>query len=275
MIHSSKLTDQQFADFLQTHPVSGGCGTHGAEDAAAQQQSQFTNQMISEGTQVFGQDSSVFNQLVGAYSPIVKAGPSQRGFSAAEDNALKAQIVQSTAVGYRNAAAAAKSGVAGFGGGNTLTTSGVGLNANVGVAEHAAATQAGELNKETQANWATGRENWLNASKGLEGAGQVFSNVQGFNQSAQSGLQQNMANAQAQDAVSNWWAKDLTGAVMGGVSAFTGGMGGGLAKMALGGMGGVGNQAFTNPGLMAGPTASPQAPDIGSGGQDQFNPPTF
>jgi hypothetical protein len=131
------------------------------------------------------------------------------------------------------------------------------------------------VNTEQMQNWATGRENWINATQGLRNAPGVYSVANQFNAQSQAGLQQNMANAQAQDAASNWWVKPLTGAVMGGVGAFTSGMGGGLAKMALGGLGGGGNQAFTNPGLMAGPTASPQAPDIGSGGQDQFNPPTF
>ena len=143
------------------------CGTHGAEKAAAAQQTAFTSQMISEGSQVFGQDSSVFNQLVGAYSPIVKAGPSQEGFSAAESNALNAAAIQNTAAGYRNAAAATKSGVAGFGGGNTLSTSGVGLNANVAVGEAAANQQATQLNQIQQANWSQGHQNWLQATQGL------------------------------------------------------------------------------------------------------------
>jgi hypothetical protein len=234
-INTRKMSDDEFLQFLQTHPVSGSCGTRGAENQAAAAQNSFTSQMISEGTQVFGQDNAVFNQLVGNYTPILRAGPSQAGYSAAEDNALKAQIVQSTAVGARNVAAAAKAGVAGVGGGNTVMTSGTGLNLNAGIAENAMATQAGELNKEQIANWSQGHQNWLEAGRGLQAAPSVLSGASSFNSQAQQGLQQNMANAQAQDAASNWWAKDLTGAVMGGVSAFTGGIGGGLAKKVMGG----------------------------------------
>ena len=212
-IYTSRMTDQQFADFVTKHPVSGACGTHGAENAADAAQNSFTSTMVSEGAQVFGQDSSVFNQLAGAYSPIVKAGPSQEGYSAAEDNALKAQIVQSTAVGYRNTAAAAKSGVAGFGGGNTVMTSGAGLNANIGVAEKAAAEQSGLVNTEQLQNWSQGHQNWLQASQGLQATPGTFNNMTGFNQSAQAGLTQNMANAQAQDAASNWWVKPLESGV--------------------------------------------------------------
>ena len=223
-IYTSRMTDQQFADFVTKHPVSGACGTHGAENAAAAQQTAFTSQMISEGTAVFGQDSSVFNQLVGAYSPIVKSGPSQEGYSAAEDNAQKAAIIQNAATGYRNAAAATKSGVAGFGGGNTVMTSGTGLNANVGIANEWAGKQATALNQETQANWSQGHQNWLQASQGLQATPGTFNNMSGFNQSAQAGLNANMANAQAQDAASNWWVKPVMGLAGGAASMLTGGL---------------------------------------------------
>jgi hypothetical protein len=199
-------------------------GTHGAEQNVANQEAAYTNTMISEGAQIFGQDSSVFNQLVGAYSPIVKAGPSQPGFSAAESNALNAAAIQNTAAGYRNAAAATKSGVAGFGGGNTLSTSGVGLNANVAVGEAAANQQATELNKIQQANWSQGHQNWLQASQGLQATPGTFNNMEGFNKSAQAGLNANMANAQAQDAASNWWVKPVMGLAGDAASMVTGGL---------------------------------------------------
>ena len=249
------------------------CGTHGAEKAAAAQQTAFTSQMISEGSQVFGQDSSVFNQLVGAYSPIVKAGPSQPGFSAAESNALNAAAIQNTAAGYRNAAAATKSGVAGFGGGNTLATSGVGLNANVAVGEAAANQQATQLNQIQQANWSQGHQNWLQATQGLAQAPGTFNNMEGFNKSAQAGLNANMANAQAQDAASNWWVKPLEAGAMFAGSVAAPGLSTAFSNALNGG--GGGSTALTNPGLMQGPAPTPQAPDIGSGGQSEFNLPTF
>ena len=211
MIHSSKMTDSQFIEFVRIHSVSGACGSHGAENAAAAQQSQFTNSMISEGQQVFGQDSSVFNTLVGNYSPIVKAGPSQAGYSAAESNALNAAAIQNVAAGYRNVAGATKAGLAGMGGGNTLTTSGAGLNANVAVGEAAANAQAGALNKIQQENWAQGHQNWLQASQGLQMAPSVMNNSALFSERIQSGLNTEMQNAQAQDARSNWWVPAVTG----------------------------------------------------------------
>ena len=227
------------------------CGTHGAETAAAAQQTAFTSQMIGEGTSVFGQDSSVFNQLVGTYSPIVKAGPSQEGFSAAESNALNAAAIQNTAAGYRNAAAATKSGVAGFGGGNTLATSGVGLNANVAVGEAAANQQATELNKIQQANWSQGNQNWLQATQGLAQAPGVMNNAAMFSERIQSGLDTEMDNAQAQDARSNWWVPMATGAI--GNVANTGlSMASDAMQQASGSTGGPGSSGGGGLGALAG-----------------------
>jgi len=60
----------------------------------------------------------------------------------------------------------------------------------------------------------------------------------GMNDAAQKGVSANMANAQAADAASNWWVKPVEGAVMGGISAFTGGIGTGLAGKVMGRMNG-------------------------------------
>src|ERR1035438_10246116 len=93
---TSKMTDQQFFDFVTKHPVSGGCGTHGAEDAAAAQQTSFTNSMMSQATTIFGADSGVFNAMKDAYSTLLAAGPSQQGFSAAQQNSMNASDRKST-----------------------------------------------------------------------------------------------------------------------------------------------------------------------------------
>ncbi len=226
-------------------------GTHGAEQNVANQEAAYTNTMISEGAQIFGQDSSVFNQLVGAYSPIVKAGPSQEGFSAAESNALNAAAIQNTAAGYRNAAAATKSGVAGFGGGNTLSTSGVGLNANVAVGEAAANQQATQLNQIQQANWSQGHQNWLQATQGLAQAPGVMNNAAMFSNQIQSGLATEMDNAQAQDARSNWWVPMATGE-LGNVANQGLGMASDAMQQASGSTGGPGSSGGGGLGALAG-----------------------
>src|ERR1035438_2300135 len=115
---TSKMTDQQFFDFVTKHPVSGGCGTHGAEDAAAAQQTSFTNSMMSQATTIFGADSGVFNAMKGAYSTLLAGRPSQQGFSAAQQNSMNASAITNTANQARFATAGKLGAEAGYHGGN-------------------------------------------------------------------------------------------------------------------------------------------------------------
>ena len=203
------------------------CGTQKATNAASAQQSSFTNNVIAQGQQVFGNDSTVFNDMISAYSNILAAGPSQQGFGAGEQNALNSAELSNVASQYKNVAGATKENQAAFGGGNTVTTSGQTQNTNTGIAEAAANSAATGLNQIQQANWAQGNANWKAAGAGMQAAPGVFNNMTGFNQSAQSGLNANMANAQAADAAKNWWVKPVMGALGAGLNMVTSGLGSG------------------------------------------------
>ena len=233
------MTDEQLWEFIIAHPVSGGCGTHGAENAAAADQKSFTSQMVSQASQVFGADNGVFNAMKSAYSNLLAAGPSQQGFSAAQQSAMDASAITSGANQARFVAGMVKGAGAGAGGGFATPGSSGAAGASLAGAEaKIAGSTASELNQIQQANWKQGNENWKVAGQGLGESTKSFSNVAGLEEQAEGGLKANMANAQAADAASNWWVKPVEGAVMGGISAFTGGMGGGLAKMALNKLGG-------------------------------------
>jgi hypothetical protein len=255
MYATSKMTDQEFLEFVSVHSVSGGCGTHGAEAAAAAQQSAFTSSLLSQAGQVFGADNGVFNTMKNAYSSIVNAGPSQFGFSAAQTSSMNAAAITQGANQTRGIEAMLGGKQAGAGGGNAPNDSGIGINAKASVAEQVAGQTSSTLNEIQQAGWAQGNKNWQVAGEGLEKAPSVFGNMGSLDSAAQGGLNANMANAQAADAASNWWVKPVEGAVMGGISAFTGGIGGGLAKAALGGIMGGGGSApsSTNNGMMQAP----------------------
>ena len=204
------------------------CGTQKATNAASAQQSSFTNNVIAQGQQVFGNDSTVFNDMISAYSNILAAGPSQQGFGAGEQNALNSAELSNVASQYKNVAGATKENQAAFGGGNTVTTSGQTQNTNTGIAEAAANSAATGLNQIQQANWAQGNANWKAAGAGMQAAPGVFNNMTGFNNSAQTGLNANMANAQAADAASNWWVKPVMGAVGAGLNMVAPGLGSGM-----------------------------------------------
>src|ERR1035438_9009567 len=97
----SGMTQLRIEEFSFTPRYICYCGTHGAENAAAAQQSNFTSTMLSQAGQVFGADSSVFNTMKNSYNSTVNAGPSQQGFSAAQQSAMNAQAITTGATETR------------------------------------------------------------------------------------------------------------------------------------------------------------------------------
>lgn len=201
------------------------CGTKGAENAAAANQTAFTNNLLTQAKTVFGDDNGVFNAMKNAYSQLLAAGPSQQGFSAAQKSAMNSAAITNSANQARFINARLGNQQASFGGGGIpVGASGSNATASAEVNEALANQTATALNTIEQADWAQGNKNWLAAGEGLRSAPSVFGNMSGFNAAAQTGLDRNMANAQAKDAASNWWVKPVTGLVTGGLSALTGGL---------------------------------------------------
>lgn len=231
---TSQMTDEQFQEFVRVHPVSGACGTHGAENNAAAQQSAFTSQMTSQASQVFGADNGTWNAMQNAYSQLLAAGPSQHGFSAAQLSAMNSAAITSGANTTRGIEAMIGGKQAGAGGGNAPNASGIGISDRAKYAEAVAGQTAGILNANTQADYAQGNKNWQNAGEGIRSAPGVYSNLSGVDSAAQTGLDRNMENAQAADAASNWWIKPVAGAVAAG-AAFIPGAGGVIASQVAGG----------------------------------------
>jgi hypothetical protein len=225
MFSTSRMTDQEFLDFVLIHPVAGGCGTHGAENAAAAQQTKFTNSMLSQASSVFGADSGVFNTMKNAYSALLAAGPSQQGFSVAQQNAMNASAITNGANQARFVEAQVAGRQAGAGGGNAPNASGIGVGARADIAEKMGANTANQLNQIQQENWAQGNINWKEAGAELGKAPGVFNNMEGFNRAAQTGLDKNMSNAQAADAASNWWVKPVEAVAAAGLNMVAPGVG--------------------------------------------------
>jgi hypothetical protein len=190
-------------------------GTHSAETAVANQEQAYTSTMMQEGAQIFGQDSSVFNSLVGNYMPIANAGPSQLGFSGGQYNAMTAANVQNYGAAYRNAAAALgtsqAAGGAGRFGAEIPVVSGTNIGKNAMLASGFAQGTASGQNQILAQDYAQGNTNWKQAMQGLQAAPSVMNNSAMFSGQIQSGLATEMNNAQAQDARANWWVPSVTG----------------------------------------------------------------
>jgi len=150
------------------------CGASAAQNATAQAQSNFYNQLTSQATQVFGNDSQVFSGLMSTFAPIVAAGPSQQGFSPQELSNLNSEAITQTGTSYKNAKEALGNQEAAQGGGTVALPSGANVGANLSLAESGANQTASELGQITQANYAQGNANYQNAVKGEESATDVF-----------------------------------------------------------------------------------------------------
>ncbi len=150
------------------------CGATSGQKDVANQQTSFFKTAQQQAGQVFGDSSTVFNDLMKSYAPIVAAGPGQEGFSAPELAARNASAIENTGRAYKNAAAAVNESIAATGGGNLAVTGGADIGKQLSVANAGAAETSGELNQIQQENFATGRQNYLNAAQGLAGAPNVF-----------------------------------------------------------------------------------------------------
>ena len=171
--------------------------------------------MMQQAQQIFGGSSKVFNDVVGAFSPIVASGPNQHGFSAPEKAALDSQAITQTGQAYQNASQAVKEANAAVGGGNMALPSGAEIGRNLEVADSAAAQTAGELSQIDQADWAQGRQNFFQAAGGLESAPGVFNPATGAGGAATGA---GSAASQTADQIAqenNSWVSAVTGALGG------------------------------------------------------------
>lgn len=210
--------------------------------------------MIGQAQQVFGNSSTVFNNLMSTFQPVVAAGPSQQGFSPTELSALNSQAITSVGQGYNNAKEALGDQLAGAGGGTSVLPGGVGIGVRDSLAENAANQTSSELNQITQADYATGRQNYLNAVQGEAAAPGVFGTSAGFAGEA-TGAGSSAANTANQIATQqNSWMQAVTGALGGVAGAATtgffnnGGFGGGAPAAA--------SVGFTGPGSLGGAPSS-------------------
>lgn len=215
------------------------CGASSAQNQIEQQQQSFANQVQTQATQIFGQQSGIYQDLVNTFAPTVAAGPNQQGFSAGELSNLNSQAITNTGQAYKNEKQALGDQQAAAGGGRAVLPGGATIGTNLGLAENAGNQTANELGQINQANWSTGRQNYLNATQGLAGAGNVYGAAEGANSGVVGATSAagNTANQIAQQ--NNSWVQAVTGALGGVASGFTGGIlgsiGSGLVNSGIGG----------------------------------------
>jgi len=183
----------------------------------------FAGNVANEASTIFGDASGIFNDLKSSLGAIVKGGPDQQGWGAAETNAVNTQIMEQAAANARNVKAAAGNAAAAIGGGNVPTVSGletaVDTAANLGVEQQ----KAQQLSQATVQNYETGRQNYFEAVKGEAALPNVFNTPNQANQVADTAYQNAEKSQQSVDSANNWWQPLVMAGIGAGASFLTGG----------------------------------------------------
>lgn len=189
------------------------CGATSLMKTIGGEQSQFFTTLMQQAQTVFGNASSVFQDLKNTFSPILAAGPNQEGFSGAEKTALNSQVTEGTANTYAKASTALSEQQAAKGGGNSSIPSGADQQQKEQLAASAAASESGQKLAVEQADYEQGRQNWVTAAQGLSGATSVFNPATGAAGAATQGGGAAASTANDISQADNSWANAAFGAL--------------------------------------------------------------
>lgn len=203
------------------------CGPSGSEKSLASGEESFSTSLQGAFNTRLGQQSATLANLNRTLNPILAAGPNQEGFSAPEKAALNTQAINTTAGNYANAARAAGNRAAA----NNGSSSGLQTGGEQQIQGDIAAQGASQLSSEqegiTEADYATGRQEYNTALSGTE-------SLAGLENPDALGSLANNANSTAfgeeKDIEEQEGQKyaEIGGLVSGGLSALSGGLAGGL-----------------------------------------------
>jgi hypothetical protein len=130
---------------------------------------QFYQTLTQEYGTVFGENQQILGALTKSFEPILQAGINQQGFSEGELNTLNSTAVTGGGQAYQQANAAVNDKLASEGGGNTYIPSGAKTQLNEELATSAAQNIGNEELGIEESNYATGRQNYLQAAGILGG----------------------------------------------------------------------------------------------------------
>lgn len=143
------------------------CGPSAAEENLSGQSASFASLLKGNYGTLFGQQQGVLNAINRSLSPILAAGPNQRGFSAQENAALQTQAINSAGAANRSAAQAVSNYGAARAGDSGLV-SGIQRQLQASVASSSANQLATSQNQIAQADFSQGNANYWRAQGGMQ-----------------------------------------------------------------------------------------------------------
>lgn len=190
------------------------CGATGGQEAALQADQQFQNMVTSDYATTFAENQGLMNNLSANLNNVIGAGAGQQGFTAPELASMNAQNINAAAASNQKLQTSIGENAAG------KSTATPGVESGVEQAEKAAAQTAVDTNMNTnaanitQANYATGRQNYWNAvGKQEELPGAFESPSASFANSANASNQNTAGQANQVAAANNSWEGLATGLI--------------------------------------------------------------
>lgn len=204
------------------------CGPSIQQKGLASAESQFSTMLSQNYAKNFGAQSQILQNLTNMFTPIASQGPDQQGFGPQELAALQTQSGEGVGTNYNKASVALNNQLAAQGGGNEFLPTG----ARAALKGNLASAASNELSQEqlgiTRANYAQGRQNWSQATAGLNAlAGEYDPNaIAGESNSANSSAFGEATKVQEmQNEKEQAIAGGITSLAMGAASFGAGGMG--------------------------------------------------
>lgn len=150
------------------------CGPSSQAGPLAAQTTSLATTLAGNYNQYFANQSAVLGNLNAMLTPIAQAGPDQQGFGPRELAALQTQTGEGIGANYAKATQALNTQLAARGGGNEYLPTGAGA-ALRGTLASAAANELSQANIGiTEANYGQGRQNWREATAGLNALAQEY-----------------------------------------------------------------------------------------------------
>lgn len=213
------------------------CGPSGSEEAIAGQGASLSKTLASNYSENFGKQSSILQNLTNMFTPIAEAGPDQQGFGANELAALNTQAGEGVGANYAKASRSLNNTLSARGGGNEFLPTG----SRAALQGSLASAGANQLSSEqlgiTRANYAQGRQNWGQATAGLNALAGEY-NPTAYGGLATSANQNAFGEAKQINQEKNQKWADIAG----GISALAGPLMGGLGNLDMQGTSSAGEQ---------------------------------
>lgn len=190
-------------------------GASGEDISLAKDEKQFMETLQNEQSTQFSNLQDAMNAIQTAWSPIMKGGAYQYGFSTAEDQNLISQIESGGATATANAVSAQQLREQQMAGGADVLPSGAQSAIEATQRELGAQETATNLLKEKELGYQVGRENFAKATEAEKAVGEL-ANPTGYAEAATSAA--GAAN-QAQKQVDTMNANSLTSKLLGGLTS--------------------------------------------------------